>query len=107
MMIFLREREHQEILDEGLLNGDEFSFRGTNYRLLVNDSMLKWIPIVDDLKVLAKDVKKAISLAMLHSLRRDLPIYKKPVLSLSLGRVTEGLACISAATGTAGAIPSD
>lgn len=107
--IEMSEESYQEILDEGLLDGDEFSFRGTNYRLLVNDSNLeKWIPIVDDLKVLAKDVKKAISKASNAALTTAglTDLQKACVISVA-GTVTEGLACggcISAATGTAGAI---
>ncbi len=107
--IEVSEESYEEILDEDLLDGEEFSFRGTNYRLIVRDSALeKWIPIVDDLKVLAKDVKTALSKASNAALTTAglTDMQKACVLSVA-GTVTEGLACggcISAATGTAGAI---
>ena len=79
------EDDYNEIFELQLLEGEEFSFREANYRIVLDKNAKEgWIPIVDDLKVLAKDVKKAV---------------KKTAMN-TMGLSEREAACVLSVTGT-------
>ena len=54
--ILVSENSYEKIFVMELLEDHEFNFNGVDYLLSIDESPLeKWIPVIDDLKVLAKD----------------------------------------------------
>ena len=50
---------YDQVFEESLLEDDLFQVNYQSYRLVIEDNPKEgWIPVIDDLKVLAKDIKK-------------------------------------------------
>ena len=105
------EDQYNEIFDADLLDSEEFSFNGGQYRIVLESNIKeKWIPVVDDLKVLTKDVKKAVRKASSTAMTSMGLTDKEQTCIISVsGTVGQSLACtgcFAAATGSAGVLAS-